>query len=45
MTRAGIKYYEKTFQSPYPFVKLDQILAPDYDHGAMENAGCVLYRD
>jgi aminopeptidase N len=45
VTRAGLTYYTSTFKSPYPFGKLDQILAPDYSHGAMENAGCVLYRD
>jgi len=45
VTRAGIKYYQKVFQSAYPFGKLDQMMVPDYCHGAMENAGCVLYRD
>jgi aminopeptidase N len=30
VTRAGIKYYEKMFQCPYPFDKLDQILCPDF---------------
>jgi aminopeptidase N len=45
VSRCAINYYEKTFKSAYPFGKLDQIMAPDYQMGAMENAGAVLYRD
>jgi aminopeptidase N len=30
VTRAGIKYYEKVFSTPYPFGKFDQVLCPDY---------------
>ena len=30
---------------PYPFAKLDQIAVPDFEAGAMENAGVVLYRN
>jgi aminopeptidase N len=45
VTRRGILYYEKFFDTPYPFDKLDQIFCPDYNMGAMENVGCILYRD
>jgi aminopeptidase N len=45
VTRAGIKYYEKLFGTKYPFGKLDQVFAPDFQHGAMENVGCITYRD
>jgi aminopeptidase N len=45
VTRKGILYYQKTFDVAYPFDKLDQIFCPDYNMGAMENVGCILYRD
>jgi aminopeptidase N len=45
VTNIGIKYYEKVFQTPYPFGKFDQVLCPDYQMGAMENVGCVTYND
>ena len=44
-TKAGIDYYEKLFSTPYPWGKLDQAFIPDYQHGAMENVGMVLYTD
>lgn len=45
VTKAGIAYYEKVFDTPYPFDKFDQVLCPDYAMGAMENVGCVTYND
>jgi aminopeptidase N len=45
VTRHGIDYYEEMFACKYPFDKLDQVFAPDYNMGAMENVGCILYRD
>ncbi len=45
VTKCGIEYYEKLFSTPYPFDKLDQAFVPDYSNGAMENVGCVIYRD
>ncbi len=33
------------FSCPYPFDKFDQVFCPDYEMGAMENVGCVTYRD
>lgn len=44
-TRCGIDHYEKLFSTKYPFSKLDQVFVPDYSNGAMENVGCVIYRD
>ncbi|MGB3764004.1 MAG: aminopeptidase N [Ornithinimicrobium sp.] len=40
-TKAGFAFYEDEFDCPYPFAKYDQIFTPEYNMGAMENAGCV----
>ncbi|MDO5672363.1 MAG: aminopeptidase N [Actinomycetaceae bacterium] len=45
ITKAGFAFYERQFERPYPFSKYDQIFVPEYNAGAMENAGCVTYRD
>ena len=36
---------EDYFGLPYPFGKLDQIGVPDFEAGAMENAGAVIFRE
>ncbi len=36
---------EQYFGTPYPFDKLDNVAAPDFWAGAMENAGLIVYRD
>ncbi|MDQ1531472.1 MAG: aminopeptidase [Microbacteriaceae bacterium] len=40
-TRAGFAFYEAAFGIPYPFEKYDQVFVPEYNWGAMENAGAV----
>ncbi|MGB3827348.1 MAG: aminopeptidase N [Ornithinimicrobium sp.] len=40
-TKAGFAFYEEEFDCAYPFAKYDQIFTPEYNMGAMENAGCV----
>jgi aminopeptidase N len=45
ITQNGIAFYEKVFNTPYPFDKFDQVFCPDYSMGAMENVGCVTYND
>ncbi|MDO5701245.1 MAG: aminopeptidase N [Bowdeniella nasicola] len=45
ITRAGFAFYEEAFDRPYPFTKYDQLFVPEYNAGAMENAGCVTFRD
>ena len=41
LTKKGLRYFEREFGSPYPFTKYDQLFVPEYNAGAMENAGCV----
>ncbi|MFT4148210.1 MAG: aminopeptidase N [Micrococcaceae bacterium] len=45
ITKQGFAFYEKNFKTPYPFESYDQVFVPDFNAGAMENAGCVTYRD
>ncbi|MDO4665790.1 MAG: aminopeptidase N [Actinomycetaceae bacterium] len=45
ITKQGFAFYENMYDRPYPFTKYDQIFVPEYNAGAMENAGCVTYRD
>ncbi len=40
-TKAGFAFFEEEFDQAYPFAKYDQIFTPEYNMGAMENAGCV----
>jgi puromycin-sensitive aminopeptidase len=36
---------EKYFALPYPYEKLDLVAVPDFEAGAMENAGAVFFRE
>lgn len=45
ITEAGFAFFENAYAIPYPFTKYDQIFVPEYNAGAMENAGCVTFRD
>ena len=44
-TREGFVFFEKTFDYPYPFEKYDQLFVPDFNAGAMENAGAVTFTE
>jgi aminopeptidase N len=44
-TKRGFTFYENEFDCPYPFTKYDQIFTPEYNMGAMENAGAVTYNE
>jgi aminopeptidase N len=41
LTKRGFAFFEDEFDCAYPFEKYDQLFAPEYNMGAMENAGCV----
>ncbi len=43
VTKQGFEYFEKVFDLPYPFTKFDQIFVPEFNAGAMENAGAVTF--
>ncbi len=45
ITRKGFEYYEEAFDFPYPFEKYDQLFVPEFNAGAMENAGAVTITD
>lgn len=44
-TKQGFDFYHANFGFAYPFGKYDQIFVPEFNAGAMENAGCVTIRD
>lgn len=45
LTKQSFAWFEEQFDYPYPFGKYDQLYVPEYNAGAMENAGCVTLRD
>ena len=44
-TQRGFEVFESAFGVPYAFDSYDQIFVPEFNFGAMENAGCVTFRD
>ena len=40
-TKLGFAFFEEEFDCEYPFEKYDQLFTPEYNMGAMENAGAV----
>ena len=45
ITAAGFDFFEEAFGAPYPFGKYDQLFVPEFNFGAMENAGCVTFSE
>ena len=45
ITKQGFAFFEDQFQTPYPFGKYDQLFVPEFNAGAMENAGCVTFHE
>jgi puromycin-sensitive aminopeptidase len=41
----ALRYYRAYFALPYPGEKLDLVALPDFAAGAMENLGCVIFRE
>ncbi|PYX68254.1 MAG: peptidase [Acidobacteria bacterium] len=41
----NVGYYDKYFGIKYPYGKLDLIGLPDFSAGAMENIGCITFRE
>lgn len=44
-TREGFAFFEKAFDRAYPFDKYDQLFVPEFNAGAMENAGAVTFTE
>ncbi|MDD7582165.1 aminopeptidase N [Corynebacterium sp. 32222D000AT] len=44
-TKQGFDFYHRNFGFAYPYGKYDQVFVPEFNAGAMENAGCVTIRD
>jgi aminopeptidase N/puromycin-sensitive aminopeptidase len=40
-----LRYYDKYFGIKYPYGKLDLVGLPDFSAGAMENTGCITFRE
>ncbi|MCL4446099.1 MAG: M1 family metallopeptidase [Actinobacteria bacterium] len=41
----AVKFFSDYFDIPYPAEKLDLVAIPDFAFGAMENLGCVTFRE
>ncbi|NQX10094.1 aminopeptidase N [Microbacteriaceae bacterium VKM Ac-2855] len=44
-TKQGFAFYEEKFGVAYPFEKYDQLFVPEFNAGAMENAGAVTFTE
>jgi aminopeptidase N len=43
ITKQGFAFFEESFARAYPFGKYDQLFVPEFNAGAMENAGSVTF--
>ncbi len=41
----ALKFFSRYYGIPYPGQKLDMVAVPDFAFGAMENLGCITYRE
>lgn len=44
-TQQAFTFFNQYFEYPYPFVKYDQLIVPDFNSGAMENIGAVTFNE
>ncbi len=44
-TKAGLAHFSEYFDIPYPFLKYDQVIVPDFLIGAMENVAAVTFSE
>jgi aminopeptidase N len=44
-TKQGFDAFHELFEMRYPWPKYDQVFVPEFNMGAMENAGCVTITD
>ncbi len=45
ISKQGLDFFAEYFAYPYPFGKYDQLFVPEFNAGAMENAGCVTFSE
>jgi aminopeptidase N len=45
ITQACFDRYQEIFAEPYPYDSYDQAFVPELESGAVENPGCVTFRD
>ena len=45
VTKQGLDFFQRAFDYPYPFDKYDQVMVPEFNSGAMENAGCITFNE
>ncbi|MFN0093893.1 MAG: aminopeptidase N [Dehalococcoidia bacterium] len=45
LTKQGLDFYADFFGIAYPFGKYDQLFVPEFNPGAMENAGAVTFHE
>ena len=41
----ALRFFTEYFNIPYPGEKVDLVAIPDFAAGAMENLGCITFRD
>ncbi len=42
---AAVRFFERYYEIPYPGDKIDLVAVPDFAFGAMENLGCITFRE
>ena len=45
VARWDLKYFDRYFGIRYPMAKMDLVAIPDFEAGAMENFGCLTFRE